>query len=116
MTGVPKPKRGLNGQQWAEQQLDATGRLLRDIAALGIPTPEREWQFHPVRKWAVDIAWPDLGVCMEIEGGAFVGGHHFRGVGAEEDMRKYRALAVRGYRLLRYSPGAIKRGEHLDDP
>jgi len=79
--------------------------------AFGIPVPTREFKFHPKRRWRVDYAWPDLKLAVEIEGGAFVQGRHFRGVGAIKDMEKYNELVFMGYRLLRFTPDQVKKGD-----
>ena len=35
----------------------------------GLPKPVLEWKFHPKRKWQADLAWPELQIAVEIEGG-----------------------------------------------
>jgi very-short-patch-repair endonuclease len=64
----------------------------------------REFKFCPVRKWKADYAFPSVGLIVEIEGGAFSGGRHFRGRGAIDDMEKYNAAAILGYSILRFTP------------
>ena len=70
----------------------------------GIPVPEAEYRFHPERKWRFDYAWPDKLVALEIEGGAWTQGRHFRGAGAKSDMEKYNEAAMMGWRVLRVTP------------
>jgi len=71
----------------------------------GLPQPETELVFHPKRKWRFDYAWPDQKVALEIEGGVYTRGRHTRGKGYENDMRKYNAALLLGWKVLRASTG-----------
>lgn len=72
------------------------------------PAYEEEYEFHPVRGWAFDFAWPEHQVAVEIDGGQWAphGGRHSR----DSDREKLNAAAVLGWRVLRYS------GTMLHDP
>lgn len=70
----------------------------------GISEPETEWKFHPVRHWRFDFAWPSRKLALEVEGGAWTNGRHNRGGGFVNDMEKYNAAAMLGWRLLRVTP------------
>jgi very-short-patch-repair endonuclease len=76
-------------------------------ASLHIDHPIPEYRFHPVRKWRIDYAWPDILLAVEIEGGVWVKGRHTRGKGFSGDMEKYNELAEMGWVLLRYEPSKI---------
>lgn len=71
---------------------------------VGLPVPEREYRFHPTRKWRFDYCWPLQKVALEIEGGVFVRGRHSRGMGMLKDMEKYNHAAVLGWRVIRCQP------------
>jgi len=43
-------------------------KLLADLAKLGLPAPEREYGFHPVRKWRFDMAYPSRSIAIECDG------------------------------------------------
>jgi hypothetical protein len=77
--------------------------LLRSV---GLAPFRTEYQFHDLRLWRLDYAWPDKLVAVEVEGGAFVrgGGGHNRGRGFLEDMEKYNAACMLGWRVFRYPP------------
>ena len=77
------------------------------LETFGIPKPEPEFKFHPVRRWRIDFAWPFYKLAVEIEGGIFIRGRHVRGKGFVGDMQKYNALTELGWRLLRYQPTKI---------
>lgn len=79
--------------------------------ALKLPVPQREFKFHPERRWRTDFAWPDRKVLLEVEGGLFVNGRHSRGKGMEADMEKYNAAAAMGYFVFRFSERAVNNGE-----
>ena len=80
----------------------------------GLPTPDAEIRFHPVRRWRLDYGWPAYRVGLEVEGGVFTQGRHTRGAGALGDMAKYNELACMGWRLLRVVPRQLCTAETLD--
>jgi very-short-patch-repair endonuclease len=88
--------------------------LDRQCQLVGLPTPEPEFRFHPTRRWRFDFAWPALNVAAEIEGGAFVGGRHTRGAGFVRDLDKYNSAVLLGWRVLRFTPQAVKNGTALN--
>ncbi len=88
-------------------------RFALQIRVSGLPEPEREWRFHPIRRWRFDFAWPDLMLAVEIEGGIYVSGRHTRGAGFEEDCRKYAEAVCMGWRVLRLPAGWVETGEAL---
>jgi hypothetical protein len=90
--------------------LDYAETLLFQFQLAGLPEPQREFVFHHKRKWRFDLAWPDLLIAVEIEGGIWVGGRHVRGEGYEADCEKYNEAQLAGWMVLRFTPGMIKRG------
>lgn len=83
------------------------------IKAAGLPAPEREWRFHPSRKWRFDFAFPEQRVAVEIDGGLFIQGGHTRGAQALKDMEKRNDALVMGWAVLRVGPQHVKSGEAL---
>ena len=75
--------------------------------------PEREHRFHPERKWRFDLAFPDLKLAVEVEGGLWVNGRHNRGAGFREDLHKYNSLALQGIALLRFLPEQMRSLEAI---
>jgi len=98
---------------------DAETLLAVQLEQAGIPF-EREYRFHPVRKWRADFNvwrhyWHTKGdVLVEIDGGAFIAGRHSRGTGVEKDAEKQSAAAILGYRVLRCTPRQVKDGTALE--
>ena len=90
-----------------ESELEAT--LGMHIRGNGLPEPEREYRFHPRRRWAFDFAWPAAMLAVEVEGGVWAQGRHTRGAGFIADCEKYNEATLIGWRVLRVT------GQHIDD-
>ena len=84
--------------------------LDQQILALGLPRPQKEYRFHPTRRWRFDLAWPDKSVACEVDGAIWVNGRHTRGSGFEKDMEKLNTAALLGWRVFRVSQGMVKDG------
>lgn len=71
------------------------------------PIPEREYRFHPERKWRFDFAFPQSKVAVEVDGGqfAFRGGRH----ATDADREKLNTAAAMGWRIIRFSPAQLKK-------
>lgn len=67
------------------------------------PPLEREYRFHPERKWRADFAHLPSRTLIEIEGGIFMraGGRHSRGSGYAKDAEKYLEATLSGWRVVR---------------
>jgi very-short-patch-repair endonuclease len=74
-------------------------------------TPEREFAFHPTRKWRFDFCWPERKIAVEIEGR----GRHQSFGGFEADATKYNEAAKLGWRVFRYTPAMVMRGDAIND-
>jgi hypothetical protein len=85
--------------------------LAQQLITLGLPEPEREYRFHPTRKWRFDLAYPDMvpKLAIEIEGGSWIMGRHNRAKGFQADLCKYNAAVGLGWRILRYTPQQVRR-------
>ena len=78
--------------------------------------PEREYRFHPVRKWAFDFAFLREKIAVEVEGGtAFGKSRHSRGEGFVRDCQKYNAATLLGWRVMRYTTEMVIAGTAIDD-
>jgi very-short-patch-repair endonuclease len=69
--------------------------------ASGGPELEKEFRFHPTRKWRADFAHLPSRTLIEIEGGIYVNGRHNRGAGFAADLEKYFEAALAGWRVVR---------------
>lgn len=104
-----KPSRFLPG---APSQLEE--RFARDLRAVKVPAPEREYRFAPPRMWRIDFAWPAQKVAVEIEGGVWTNGRHTRGSGFVADCEKYNAATLAGWKVLRFTEGTVLDGSAVE--
>ena len=75
--------------------------------AQGGPELEKEFRFHPVRKWRADFAHLPSRTLIEIEGGIYVNGRHNRGAGFAADLEKYLEASLAGWRVVRLGPNEL---------
>lgn len=94
----------------------------------GLPVPVAEYRFAKElhaetlaalgqakpRQWAIDWAFLDQRLAVEVEGGYAVGGRHTTAKGFLGDIEKYAVLCCLGWRLLRVTPRQIRSGEALE--
>lgn len=88
--------------------------LAFQLRALGLPEPEREYRFHPKRRWRFDLAWPEVRLAVEVDGGIWTRGRHVRPCGYEADCRKYNAAVLAGWTVLRVTAGMVRSGEAVE--
>ena len=75
--------------------------------AMDGPELEREFRFHPTRKWRADFAHLPSRTLIEIEGGIYIHGRHTRAAGFAADIEKYLEAALAGWRVIRLGPDEI---------
>jgi very-short-patch-repair endonuclease len=88
-------------------------RLLAQVKAAGLPVPERELRVLAGRRFRIDFAWPAARLAVEVDGGAFVGGRHTRGIGFTQDAEKSNLLALEGWRVLHVTAPHVRSGQAL---
>jgi hypothetical protein len=80
----------------------------------------REWPLMDGRRWRLDFAilpaswgrrFHKIGI--EIEGGVWTQGRHTRGKGFIADMEKYNYAALMGWKVLRFTPQQVLKGEAI---
>jgi very-short-patch-repair endonuclease len=62
---------------------------------------EKEYKFHPARRWRFDYAFPFLMIAVEVDGGVWAGGRHINPAGYINDMEKLNTAASMGWLVLR---------------
>lgn len=69
----------------------------------------REFQAIAGRKFRFDFYCVEASVLVEIQGGAFTGGRHTRGVGMSSDCEKSRLAQMQGYKCFAYTGQQITK-------
>ena len=75
---------------------------------------EKEFKFHPVRKWRFDYAIPEHKIALEVEGGVWTGGRHTSPKGFLGDIEKYNTATLMGWRVFRTTPDELYRKKTID--
>jgi len=84
--------------------------LALHIRAAGLPAPEREFVFHPIRKFRLDFAWPERRIGVEVQGlgrGGRMGGHQ-TAAGMRRDCEKTNLADAMGWRVLLFTTGQVR--------
>ena len=96
-------------------QSDLEAEMALFIRVNNLPEPEREYRFHPKRRWQFDFAWPGAMLALEVEGGVHMRrARHTSGVGFTGDCEKYNEALVEGWRVLRVTGEQVSSGAALD--
>ena len=82
--------------------------LAGQLRLRGIKNLKRQHVFHPTRKWALDFAFPDAMLAVEVDGGTWIGGAHSRGAGQRRDAEKQNAAVVLGWHVMRATSDMVK--------
>lgn len=120
-----------------QEAKDPVEDLLRRIVDAGLPAPtDREYRFHPTRRWRADLAWIDseplpatrASLIVEVDGGVknlpgakkcgecghVPQGRHNRAKGYEDDCQKLDEATALGYYVLRFTTQQVRSGEAVD--
>lgn len=120
---------GSKGRLQMAMRTSKGAKVPLDVQCKGIGLPQvlPEWFFHKKRQWRFDFAFVELKLAVEIEGGIWARkgakkceecgevpkGGHSTGKGMLEDMEKYNAATIEGWRLLRVTPDQVQDGTAL---
>lgn len=108
---TPTPAEVLKREQAKAKREALEMAMLQQIRAVGLEHAlNRQFIFHPRRKWAFDFAFQHERVALEVDGGTFKGGRHTTGLGFEADCEKLNEAAVLGWKVLRVTARHIKSG------
>ena len=87
------------------------------ITQAGLPAPEREYRFHPSRRWRFDFAWPSWKLAVEVDGGTYARGRasgHTSITGMARDREKDAEAAILGWTTLRVDSKHVADGTGAD--
>lgn len=106
-------------------RMTPTDEILHYCRRRGLPPPALEYQFVSFRDWKFDLAWPELLVAVEIQGGSFggkpcpvckrrPGGRHNSGPAMRDEFEKLAHAAIRGWSVIPLMPEQVKEATGLD--
>jgi len=93
---------------------EAEDVIARELTDAGLGGFEREYRFHPDRRWRFDFAWVAERVALEVEGSVWARGRHTRGKGYLGDIEKYSEAALLTWLLVRVSTDSAGTGQAVD--
>ena len=108
LPALPKPIKKPDGADLLALQLKGAGGFIAQF--------QREYRFHPPRRFRLDFAWitpRPTPLAVEVNGGIWVGGRHTRGPGATSDAVKSALLAIDGWRLMTVTTDHVRSGQAL---
>lgn len=96
-------------------------KVASDLRALGLMEGcQRQYRFHPTRKWAADFAWiaDDEKIILEVNGGTYIRGRnrgaHSRGPRQRQDYEKWTTASLMGWVVLLVDSKDVKEGRHVE--
>ena len=93
---------------------EAEDVIAEELEDAGFGGFEREYRFHPTRRWRLDFAWVDEKIALEVEGSIWARGRHTRGKGYIGDIEKYSEASLYGWILLRVPTDNAGTGQAVD--
>ena len=84
------------------------------LKARNVTAFEREYRFHPKRRWRLDFAWPVHKLAVEIQGGIFTRGRHTRGAALTREYEKLNAAQLLGWTVLLVTGAQVESGDAAD--
>lgn len=82
--------------------------LAAQIVEAGLPAAQREYRWHPTRKFRADLAWPERKFIAEVDGAV----HRIKGK-FERDIERHNLLIREGWVYIRVTPNMVRSGEAL---
>lgn len=95
------------------RRFDLADTLALHMAAHRLPLAIRDYRAIPDRKFLCDLAWPEIKLAVEVDGGEFMRGRHSRGAGMASDCEKQNLLVFAGWRCLRFTGGQVRDGSAI---
>lgn len=86
------------------------------LASVDITDYEKEYSFHPLRKWRFDFVFRlnKIKLAIELEGGTWSDSRHTTGKGFADDCEKYNEAALNGWYIMRFTSDMVKKGIALN--
>ena len=98
-----------------QPRTDYVHRLLTQIRAFKHPVPAQEVLFHPTRKWRFDLAWPELKVAVEYQGGIFSRQASHSSIShIMRDQQKGNEAQLHGWIVIYANAATVNSGQAID--
>ena len=110
--------RKLLAKRDTSKDLPLNDMLATQLTKAGIPF-EREYKFHPVRRWKADFmvtksfkAARNFWILIDVDGATFSRSKtgHNSGVGIRKSFEKFNEAAIVGYKVLRFDGPMVRDG------
>ena len=101
---------------WLEAETSGSAlqrEFVRDLKKSGLPAPVLEYKFMDDRRFRFDLAWPEIKIAIEVDGGQWVKGTtrtgktyshgHQSGAGYEAGRDKDNLAQLAGWIVLRFT-------------
>ena len=75
---------------------------------------EKEFKFHPTRRWRFDWAFPKRKIAIEYEGIFSAKSRHTSIVGFSNDCEKYSEAAIMGWKVIRVTALMVQSGKAFE--
>lgn len=77
---------------------------------VGVPEPERQYKMLSGNRYRADFAFPAIKLCIEVDGGAWLGAHggHTSAAGMERDRIRDAKCLLAGWTVLRVTASMIE--------
>ena len=95
--------REVNKKRQGYSQLEEI--LYLQIAAEGLPMPDRQYKFLPDRKFRADFAWPSRKLIVEVQGAE----HRIKGRW-QGDVERMNLLQLEGWTVLQFTGKMVRNG------
>jgi len=102
-------------------------KVAADLQALGLMEGcERQYRFHPTRKWLIDFFWDtceagywiNKPIALEVNGGTYMQGArrgaHSRGSRQRKDFEKWTEISLMGITLILVDTVDVRKGTHVE--
>lgn len=90
--------------------------MSKQLWAAGLRGYRRDTPFIPGRRYRADFYWPRLKLCLEVDGGVWLGkrGGHTSGKGYSSDRERDVEALRHGILTVRYTSKQVRNGYAID--
>lgn len=110
-----KPKSFRASTRYGNKKTPVEDLMNDQLIAAGIDGFERNVRFIPKRRFEADFYWPDLKLCLEVDGGVWLPkGGHTSGEGYTRDRERDVEALLHGILTVRYTSKQVRSGYAID--